>query len=152
MSVVGCSSYCLQRFLTRADRFSLLQTRAFLLPSSSFLCLQTLFCGWRWKINVNLTSDGKSFRRVSRRPEIPDVHHSRALVAFTSCEESESVQRAPRNKTFVRIFVAVKHNPCDGHTHTHTQKGTRNSVVFVLSELCLFKGGLVCEAEALNNN
>ena len=38
------------------------------------------------------------------------------------------------------------------HTHTHTQKGTRNSVVFVLSELCLFKGGLVCEAEALNNN
>lgn len=28
----------------------------------------------------------------------------------------------------------------------------RNSVVFVLTELCLFKGELVCEAEALNNN
>ncbi len=39
------------------------------------------------------------------------------------------------------------------HTDTHVEaQGTRNSVVFVPSELCLFKGGLVCEAEALNNN
>lgn len=55
------------------------------------------------------------------------------------------------------IFVALIHDSCEGHTqtHTHTYKeaqGTRNSVVFVLSELCLFKGGLVCESGALNNN
>lgn len=54
---------------------------------------------------------------------------------------------------YLQLLNMTPVRDADTHTHTHIEKHkARNSVVFVLSELCLFKGGLVCEAEALNNN
>lgn len=77
-----------------------------------------------------------------------------------------SAWRVPKVKLFVlfvcvcvRVYLrllnmtSVEGPPCREHARTQSERrAARNSVVFVLSESCLFKGGLVCAAEALNNN
>lgn len=146
-----CNFFCLQNFLTSADRFSSLEWRLYF-PFPLFPCVWRL-CGWRWKTDVNLTNDRKLFAGYFTTWRYPmcisseDTFFSPSITLWNQNYIGWCLKWA-----FVWIFVPPQHDPVKGHTPHKEAQGTRNSVVFVPSELCLFKGGLVCEAEALNNN
>lgn len=79
-------------------------------------------------------------------------------LLFPQCSECELAGTVSLNKLLCGYLWPLAVTPVRNmHAQTHygaqrAHKAQGISVVFVPAELCLFKGGLVCDAEALNNN